>query len=73
MNFAVSLTSLRQRGQGALARADAQTAPAAAAAAVVRSSLAGELSESTASTVAKAATEAQALALVLGSPEFQRR
>jgi uncharacterized protein (DUF1800 family) len=72
MNFAVSLTSLRQRGSGPLSRVGAQDPPAAAAA-VIRSSLASELSESTAATVAKATTEAQALALVLGSPEFQRR
>jgi uncharacterized protein (DUF1800 family) len=41
--------------------------------AIVRSALAGELSESTAATVAKATTTAQGLALVLGSPEFQKR
>jgi uncharacterized protein (DUF1800 family) len=71
MNFAVSLTSIRQRGPGQLPR-PLQDSPAAADA-VIRSSLAGELSESTAATVAKATTDAQALALVLGSPEFQRR
>jgi uncharacterized protein (DUF1800 family) len=67
MNFALSLTSTRQRGPGQssqeIHRADA----------VIRSALAGELSESTAATVAAATTDAQALALVLGSPEFQRR
>ena len=41
--------------------------------ALVASALAGELSETTAATVAKATTPSQALALVLGSPEFQRR
>ena len=41
--------------------------------ALVASALAGELSDTTAATVAKATTPSQALALVLGSPEFQRR
>jgi uncharacterized protein (DUF1800 family) len=63
MNFAVSLTSGRRGSPELSRRADE----------VIRASLAGELSESTAATVAKATTEAQALALVLGSPEFQRR
>jgi uncharacterized protein (DUF1800 family) len=40
---------------------------------LIASALAGELSESTAATVAKATNTPQALALVLGSPEFQRR
>jgi uncharacterized protein (DUF1800 family) len=39
----------------------------------VVSALAGELSPSTAETVKKASTEPQALALLLGSPEFQRK
>jgi uncharacterized protein (DUF1800 family) len=33
----------------------------------------GELSDATRATVAKAPTAAQALALVIGSPEFQRQ
>jgi uncharacterized protein (DUF1800 family) len=66
MNFAVSLTSRRQpRG--------ASDASSMTSDAIVRSALAGELSESTAATVAKATTTAQGLALVLGSPEFQKR
>jgi len=69
MNFAVSLTSMRQRASGLSPRAGQDPA----ADAVIRSSLAGDLSESTAATVGKATTESQALALVLGSPEFQRR
>jgi uncharacterized protein (DUF1800 family) len=77
MNFAVSLTSsgqgpreaggnrplLRRTGGGPTVTSDD----------LVASALAGELSESTAATVAKAETSSQALALVLGSPEFQRR
>jgi uncharacterized protein (DUF1800 family) len=35
--------------------------------------LAGDLSSSTRATVAKASTPSQAVALLLGSPEFQRR
>ena len=72
MNFAVSLTTTLQRGAGRSPRNDVQV-PKSAADAVIRSSLAGEVSASTAETVARATTDAQALALVLGSPEFQRR
>jgi uncharacterized protein (DUF1800 family) len=57
MNFAVGLT----RGIGTRAEP------------IVERVLAGDLSESTRSTIARAATPAQAIALVLGSPEFQRR
>ena len=35
--------------------------------------LADDVSPSTAATVAKASTPAQAVALILGSPEFQKR
>jgi uncharacterized protein (DUF1800 family) len=35
--------------------------------------LAGDMSDTTRSTIAKAAIPPQALALALGSPEFQRR
>jgi len=64
MNFAVSLTTSRQ-DRGAVQIVTSQT--------LIASSLAGELSESTAATVAKAATASQSLALLLGSPEFQRK
>jgi uncharacterized protein (DUF1800 family) len=71
MNFAVALTGGGdQRGRG---RARAATPPAATAQDVIADALAGDLSEPTRSTVAKASTPAQAVALVLGSPEFQRR
>jgi uncharacterized protein (DUF1800 family) len=40
---------------------------------IVSGILAGDLSESTRTTVAKATENPQAVALVLGSPEFQRR
>jgi uncharacterized protein (DUF1800 family) len=73
MNFAVSLTSAR-RGRGGQTGDDA-AAPAAGLTsdAVIRSSLAGDIAPSTASTVDKAANQPQAIALVLGSPEFQRK
>jgi uncharacterized protein (DUF1800 family) len=75
MNFAVSLTaSSQERGAGVRplqARGGAR--PSVTSEALVASALAGELSETTAATVAKASTTSQALALVLGSPEFQRR
>jgi uncharacterized protein (DUF1800 family) len=79
MNFAVALTSGRQMrgidargGSNSIAPAP-QSRPLTTGDELVASALAGELSESTATTVAKAASPPQALALVLGSPEFQRR
>jgi uncharacterized protein (DUF1800 family) len=75
MNFAVSLTSSRQQGgpgvrpfQGRMSARPSVTSDA-----LVASALAGELSETTAATVAQATNSSQALALLLGSPEFQRR
>ena len=75
MNFAVSLTASRQeRGAGVRPlQGRGVISPAITSEALIASALAGELSETTAATVAKAATTSQALALVLGSPEFQRR
>jgi uncharacterized protein (DUF1800 family) len=58
MNFAVSLTRAKSAITGD---------------ALIASALAGEVSQSTAGTIAKATNAPQALALVLGSPEFQRR
>ena len=77
MNFAVSLTSARQeRGPDGgtrplLGRTGGR--PTVTSDDLVASALAGELSDATAATVARAETSSQALALVLGSPEFQRR
>jgi uncharacterized protein (DUF1800 family) len=76
MNFAVSLTAPRQqRGAGARPlQGRAGAGPSVTDAGVlIASALAGELSETTAATVARATTTSQALALLLGSPEFQRR
>jgi uncharacterized protein (DUF1800 family) len=47
--------------------------PGATRDAIVDGVLAGDLSESTRSTVARATQPPQAIALLLGSPEFQRR
>jgi uncharacterized protein (DUF1800 family) len=72
MNFAVALTSNQLRGirlpDGA-ALSDAEHARDA----LVQRVLAGGMSPATASIVAKAEQAPQALALVLGSPEFQRK
>ena len=72
MNFAVALTAGRLRGITPGTHA-AGSDPAAARDALIRSALAGEISESTRSTIAKAADVPQTLALVLGAPEFQKR
>jgi uncharacterized protein (DUF1800 family) len=75
MNFAVSLTASRQQRGAGVRPVQGRTGagPSVTSDALVASALAGELSETTAATVAKATTPSQALALVLGSPEFQRR
>jgi uncharacterized protein (DUF1800 family) len=75
MNFAISLTaSTVERRTARRSPQDRDGAgPTVTSDALVASALAGELSETTAATVAKAATPPQALALVLGSPEFQRK
>ncbi len=72
MNFAVALTGGREGGRG---RGRGQPAASLRSTAddVIYGALAGDLSEGTRSTIAKASTPAQAVALVLGSPEFQRR
>jgi len=72
MNFAVALAS----GRGPAFRGRGETSAGTTTASrdtIVNSVLAGDLSESTAATVAKATEPRQAVALVLGSPEFQRR
>jgi uncharacterized protein (DUF1800 family) len=72
LNFAVALASGRLRGIQ-MSPAIASQTPADARSALVTEVLAGDLSSSTAGTVAKAEATSQAVALVLGSPEFQRR
>jgi uncharacterized protein (DUF1800 family) len=71
----------RGRGPGAMARAPipmnlnalAPDTSASARDGVVRSLLAGEASDSTKQTLARAETPQNLVALALGSPEFQRR
>jgi uncharacterized protein (DUF1800 family) len=65
MNFAVALASGRMRGINPEAGVDQKT--------IMSAALAGDLSDSTRATVAQATTTPQAVALVLGSPEFQRK
>ena len=72
MNFALALTSGRTRALGATAPATPPTAEDARRA-LLEVALADDVSASTAATVAKATTPAQAMALILGSPEFQKR
>jgi uncharacterized protein (DUF1800 family) len=72
MNFAVALTDGRLRGLRApasLLNAPLETARDT----ITDQVLAGDLSSSTRTTVEKASRPSQAVALLLGSPEFQRR
>jgi uncharacterized protein (DUF1800 family) len=74
MNFAVALTGGRMR-------LDPEVTPVRRATPIggdasdqlLSTALAGDVSESTSSTVARATTVPQAVALILGSPEFQKR
>ncbi|MFL6279199.1 MAG: DUF1800 domain-containing protein, partial [Vicinamibacterales bacterium] len=72
MNFAVALTEGRVRGVRAPISAGGETIDAARDEIVDRV-LAGDLSSATRETVGKASRPSQAVALLLGSPEFQRR
>jgi uncharacterized protein (DUF1800 family) len=66
MNIAVALTHGRMRGVGA-------PTPEAQARAMARALLLREPSAATLATVARASTPREMAALILGSPEFQRR
>jgi uncharacterized protein (DUF1800 family) len=72
MNFAVSLTTPRFHGGRANAAAASED-PATTRDALVANVLGGDLSAETTATIAKAEQTPQAIALVLGSPEFQKR
>ena len=72
MNFAVALTSGQMRALGAGSPYRTSTAEAVGQA-LFTTALANDVSESTSATVARASTPAQAAALTLGSPEFQKR
>jgi uncharacterized protein (DUF1800 family) len=76
MNFAVSLASGQLRGPGGgrgSRRAGLLPDIASIDEVVVRDALAGDVSASTKATLARATEPAQQVALVLGSPEFQKR
>jgi uncharacterized protein (DUF1800 family) len=70
MNFAVALTSGRIGVPGGV---PAFSSVDDARQTLIASGLAGDVSERTAETVARATTTPQAIALILGSPEFQKR
>jgi len=72
MNFAVALTEGRLRG-GRASPPPREQSIEAARDQIVDQVLARDLSSSTRETVAKASRPSQAVALLLGSPEFQRR
>ena len=72
MNFAVSLTQGRLGG-GIRGSVVSLAAPTAEAESLIALALAGDVSDATRATVAKAGAAPQASALVLGSPEFQKR
>ena len=72
MNFAIALTSGRMRAPGAAPMSNPLTAEEARRT-LYAVALADDVSAATAATVAKATTPAQAVALILGSPEFQKR
>jgi uncharacterized protein (DUF1800 family) len=72
MNFAVLLTGGRPRAFVATAATHADDLQAARSS-LIREVFAGDLSDATARTIDNAETAPQALALLLGSPEFQKR
>ena len=72
MNFAVALTDGKLRGVRPTGVTPLTTSDAARDA-IISQVLAGDVSTSTRTTVEKASTAPQALALLLGSPEFQKR
>ena len=76
MNFAVSLTSARRGGgvgNGGAAGEEDGALRTGTSDGIIASALAGDIAASTASTIRQATTEPQAMALVIGSPEFQRK
>jgi len=72
MNFALALTSGRMRLLGSAAPSSLPTSDEARRT-LLAVALADDVTPSTAATVAKATTPAQTTALILGSPEFQKR
>jgi uncharacterized protein (DUF1800 family) len=72
MNFAISLGNSRLRGFRQATDIRSLSVDEARHA-IIATALAGDVSESTAATAARADTTPQAIALLLGSPEFQKR
>jgi uncharacterized protein (DUF1800 family) len=72
MNFALALTEGRLSA-GRRYNPVAATTPQPSSESLIALALAGDISPATQSTVAKATTAGQAGALILGSPEFQKR
>jgi uncharacterized protein (DUF1800 family) len=72
MNFAVALTSGRARGGRGQAGSASNRADVSAGL-ITTAVMANDVSAATSATVAKAANAPQAVALLLGSPEFQKR
>jgi uncharacterized protein (DUF1800 family) len=73
MNFAVALTEGRVRGVRTPVSGRGGESIAAGRDEIAERVLAGDLSSTTRETIAKASRPSQAVALLLGSPEFQRR
>ena len=69
LNFAVAMSSGELRG----VRLPLLGTPSEARERIFREALGGDVSKATLDTVARAQTSAQAVALVIGSPEFQRQ
>ena len=72
MNFALALAGGRMRGLESTS-VSSRIEPDEARRTLVATALAGDITETTATTAAKATTTPQAVALILGSPEFQKR
>lgn len=73
MNFGLSLVSNQQRAMRVNTAALAPDTSEATRDRLVNEMLAGRISQSTADTLAKAPSAPQLVALLLGSPEFQKR
>jgi uncharacterized protein (DUF1800 family) len=72
MNFAVALTEGKLRGVRPV-RTPWDGDPVRTRDMLIKTALAGDISAGTRATIEKASTSAQTVALLLGSPEFQRR
>jgi uncharacterized protein (DUF1800 family) len=73
MNFGLSLVSSQPRATGANIRTLAPDTSEATRTRLIAETLAGRISQSTAETLAQAQSAPQLIALLLGSPEFQKR